>query len=122
MPGPIAYNDRMGATGKTLRRVGAGLVWLGLFPNLAAADATVHVKLRDAQGSPAEGTVTLVDAGGNKVASCTTQSGTCDMAHVKGGSYRAEVIPKVGDAPKPRKVMIPPDGEVSLIVSTGGGA
>ena len=60
----------------------------------------------------------LVDSEGKQVASCETKKGKCEMNGVPGGTYRAQVKPRSGEAPKPREVMIPPTGDVSLIVST----
>lgn len=93
---------------------------LGWAP-LAAADALVEVELRDAGGKPADGEVRLEDASGKAVAHCTTKAGRCEMAAVPGGSYKARVTPQDGTPPKPKSVMIPPSGKVSLIISTGGG-
>ena len=98
----------------------AGVLAFGLVTAVAtsaAADAEVSVELRDAEGKPAEGDVSLVDAKGATRASCTTRGGKCEMTGVPGGSYTVKVAPKKGAPPKPRKVMIPPAGKVSLIVS-----
>jgi len=83
----------------------------------ASADAEVTVQLRDAAGKPADGDVSLVDKAGAVKASCSTTAGKCQMSGVAGGSYTVKVAPKKGKPPKPRKVMIPPSGKVSLIVS-----
>ena len=85
-----------------------------------AAEALVEVELRDAGGKPADGDVALVDAKGVVKASCTTSGGKCQMNGVAGGFYSVKVVPKQGKPPKPRKVMIPPSGKVSLIVSATG--
>jgi hypothetical protein len=88
---------------------------------VARADAVVEVELRDAKGKPAEGEVWLADKNGKRVAGCKTKAGRCDMTGVAGGSYKAHVEPakdSKAKAPKPRSVMIPPAGKVSLIVST----
>ena len=84
----------------------------------AWADARVTVTLRDKAGAAAEGRVALLDEAGKEVAACETAKGKCEMSGVKGGTYRAEVRPRSGPPPKPREVMIPPTGDVSLIVST----
>ena len=99
----------------------AALVVFGLATAVAtpaAADAEVAVELRDADGKAADGDVTLVDKQQVVKASCTTTQGKCQMSGVVGGSYTVKVAPKQGTPPKPRKVMIPPSGKVSLIVST----
>lgn len=86
----------------------------------ARADALVAVQLRNAAGAPADGKVILETDAGQHVADCTTTAGSCEMSGVPGGSYKARVEPKTGKAPKPRNVMIPPSGKVSLIVNTEG--
>jgi hypothetical protein len=83
------------------------------------ADALVSVQLKDAQGQPAEGKVTLRDADGKDVASCEAHAGKCDMQRVPGGAFTVTVQPAKGNAPKPRKVMIPPNGKVALVVTAG---
>jgi hypothetical protein len=108
-----------GVTRAALRWTVAALT-LG-WASLAAADAQVAVELRDADGKPADGEVRLEDAAGKAVASCKTQGGRCEMSAVPGGNYKAEVTPDSGTPPKPKSVMIPPSGKVSLIMSTGGG-
>jgi hypothetical protein len=96
--------------------LGLALPWS---PAPAYADAVVTVQLKDPQGQPADGKVTLAGADGKPVASCSAQAGRCDMHGVAGGSYTVTVEPAKGAAPKPRKVMIPPIGNVSLLVATG---
>ena len=93
-------------------------VWL--FAAAAWAQAVVDVEVRNAEGAPADGEVTLESLEGKRVASCTTEKGRCSLGKVAGGSYRVRVAPKQGESPKPRRVMVPPEGKVSLIVNTGG--
>jgi hypothetical protein len=81
--------------------------------------ATVHVHLKDASGAPAAGEVSLKNAEGKTIASCTAAAGRCEMTGVPGGSYRVHVEPVEGKPPKPTRAMIPPEGEVTLHVSTG---
>ena len=95
------------------------LAWFGA-AELARADALVVVQVRNAAGAPADGKVILETDAGQHVADCTTTAGTCEMSGVPGGSYKARVEPRTGKAPKPRGVMIPPAGKVSLIVNTEG--
>ncbi len=86
----------------------------------AAAQAQVQVVLKDKAGKAAEGEVTLKDADGKSVASCTAGAdGRCEMSSVPGGSYKVHVKPKGGEPPKPKSAMIPPEGKVTLHVSTG---
>jgi hypothetical protein len=87
-------------------------------PGTVRADALVAVQLRDAGGKAADGTVTLLDAEGKPVASCEARGGSCEMKNVAGGKYSVTVKPVVGEAPKPRKVMIPPSGKVTLVVTS----
>ena len=84
-----------------------------------SADALVTVQLKDAQGQPADGKVSLVDASGKSIATCDAHGGKCDMPNVPGGSFTVTVQPVKGAAPKPRKVMIPPSGKVVLVVTAG---
>lgn len=86
-------------------------------PLTALADATVRVELRGPDGKPAEGTVVLSHDG--KRHTCETEGGKCAMPGVAGGLYTVSVEQKGKESPKAREVMIPPSGEVSLIVRGG---
>lgn len=90
-----------------------------LLGGTALADAKVVVELKDAAGKPAEGEVSLHKKTGEKIATCKTTGGKCDMSGVAGGNYEVRVVPEKGAAPKPRSAMIPPEGTATLIVSTG---
>src|SRR5262245_35933961 len=85
----------------------------------ARADALVAVQLKDTHGRSADGTVTLLDAEGKPVASCEARGGSCEMKNVAGGKYSVTVKPASGEEPRPRKVMIPPSGKVTLVVTSG---
>ncbi len=85
----------------------------------ALADAVVQVRLVSQSGQPVEGTVTVSPAAGGSF-SCRTQGGTCRIPNVPGGRATVTVAPAQGAAPPPRPVMIPPSGNVSLIVNTPG--
>jgi hypothetical protein len=87
-------------------------------PSHASAQAKVSVELKSATGEPADGEVSLHKKTGELVASCKTSSGHCEMTEVAGGMYEVRVAPATGSAPKPRSVMIPPEGVAKLIVST----
>ncbi|HKU40958.1 MAG TPA: hypothetical protein VJR89_22505 [Polyangiales bacterium] len=91
----------------------------GLVSMPARADALVAVQLKDAHGRSADGTVTLLDAEGKPVASCEARGGSCEMKNVAGGKYWVTVKPVSGEEPKARKVMIPPSGKVTLVVTSG---
>ena len=87
-----------------------------IVPAVARADATVVVTLRRADGSRATGTVQLTR--GDDTYRCTTDAeGRCEIRGVTGGSYTVSVRQRERPAPKPRTVMIPPTGEVKLIVN-----
>jgi hypothetical protein len=89
------------------------LTWALTLPVLA--DAKVVVEVKDKDGKPADGVVEL-KKGGETKHSCTTQAARCEISGVPGGMYTVEV--KHGDkASKPKEVMIPPSGEVKLIVN-----
>lgn len=101
------------------------LLWRGLpmfvacFAGTAFAQATVAVELKDAAGATADGEVTLHKKSGERIAGCKTSAGHCEISGVVGGMYEVHVAPLKGEAPKPRSVMIPPEGTAKLIVSTG---
>lgn len=88
---------------------------LGLFCARALAEALVIVELKRADGSSADGVVRL--SKGEAKLECKTQNGRCQIAAVPGGSYSVEVIQADKPAGKPKRVMIPPAGEVKLIVA-----
>ena len=96
------------------------MVALGVFgaEATARADALVAVQLKDARGVLTDGVVTLLDAEGKPVASCEARQGTCEMKNVAGGNYSVTVQTSAGEGPKPRKVMIPPSGRVTLVVTS----
>ncbi len=99
-----------------------GWAWLGaalallLAPALALAEATVTVQVRSASGTPPSGTVTLTPRGGGTSFSCTLHGGRCRIQGVPGGRYTARVRSTKG-AGSAKPVMIPPEGQVSLILS-----
>ena len=88
---------------------------LGLLSTPALAEALVIVELKRADGSSAEGTIRL--SKGETKLECKTQNGRCQIAAVPGGSYSVEVVQTDKPAGKPKRVMIPPAGEVKLIVA-----
>jgi hypothetical protein len=81
----------------------------------AYADASVLVEVKRADGSSAEGTVRLIK--GETKLSCVTSKGRCEIKNVPGGSYTVELEQSGKPAGKPKTVMIPPAGEVKLIVA-----
>jgi hypothetical protein len=87
---------------------------LGL-PSLVRAEAVVVVELKRADGSLADGVVRL--SKGEIKFECTTQKGRCQLAGVPGGTYSVEVVQGDKPANKAKRVMIPPAGEVKLIVA-----
>lgn len=86
---------------------------------VALADALVSVQVRNSQGQPADGRVTLTARAGGATFGCATQGGSCRIDGVPGGQYTVTLAPTGGaEPPPPRTVMIPPSGTVSLIVAT----
>jgi hypothetical protein len=81
----------------------------------AQAEASVIVELKRADGSAADGIVRLTK--GDEKLECTTQKGRCQLNAVPGGTYSVEVVQADKPAAKPKRVMIPPAGEVKLIVA-----
>ncbi|HEX5660439.1 MAG TPA: hypothetical protein VFX59_24760 [Polyangiales bacterium] len=83
--------------------------------SLASADASVVVELKRADGSPVAAVV-LLTKGESKYRCDTDAAGRCTIAGVAGGVY--QVTAEQGGKPgKPRTAVIPPSGEVKLIVN-----
>ncbi len=82
---------------------------------VALAEATVIVELRTPDGAPTDGTVELTK--GEAKYGCTTQKGRCEIKGVPGGMYNVAVSQGDKPASKAKSAMIPPSGEVKLIVN-----
>jgi hypothetical protein len=93
---------------------------VGLAPLLPArralAEATVVVELKRPDGSAAEGTVQLTQ-GASKHRCSTDKSGRCALSGIAGGVYVVNVEQPGKPPPKDKTVVIPPSGEVKLIVN-----
>jgi hypothetical protein len=87
-----------------------------LVPLRALADATVVVELKRPDGSAAEGGVQLTK-GEAKYGCSTDKAGRCELRGVAGGVYTVKVDQPGRPAPKEKTVVIPPSGEVKLIVN-----
>lgn len=87
-------------------------------PLAALAQSRVIVEVRTPEGDVADGKVTLEAVKGGERHSCTTTRGRCVLEGVPGGKYMAKLEPAKGEAPAPRRVMIPPSGEVTVHVPT----
>lgn len=85
---------------------------------IAYAQARVVVEVRDPGGAVADGQITLRAASGSATHTCTTQGGYCEITGVVGGQYVVTLRPSAGEAPPARTVVIPPEGRVTLRVST----
>ena len=81
----------------------------------AWAEAKVIVELKTKDGAATDGTVELTK--GDVKHSCTTKNAHCEIPGVAGGQYTVEVKQDGKPSPKPKQVMIPPSGEVKLIVN-----
>ena len=91
---------------------------LGL-PSLAFADALVVVQVRTPDNEPANGRVVLRSRSGEGPEhSCTTTEGECRIDAVPGGRYVVHFEPAEGESPPPQSAMIPPEGRVTLRVSS----
>ena len=88
---------------------------LALGISSARADATVVVELKTKEGAATDGVVELQQ--GEKRHACTTKAGTCELTGVAGGMYTVVVKVPNQPSPKPKQVMIPPSGEVKLVVN-----
>ena len=84
-------------------------------PSLAYAEATVVVELKGQGGAQVDGTVELVK--GETRHRCTTVKGHCELRGVGGGMYEVRVSDTKKPPPKGKQVMIPPSGEVKLVVN-----
>jgi hypothetical protein len=89
------------------------LILLGI-PSLAAAQATLQIRLSDSAGRPVDGTVTLTGPG--QVRRCVTTAGRCTLT-APAGSYTATVAPRRGTAPPARPVTVPAAGVVTVALS-----
>jgi hypothetical protein len=99
----------------SLRSLFVALPFL-LHASSALAEATVVVEVKRADGSSAEGVVQLTK--GETKYSCTTAgAGRCEIRGVAGGMYSVLVEQSGRPASKPKSVVIPPNGEVKLIVN-----
>jgi len=96
--------------------LGVALTALLLPPTRVFADATVVVELKRPDGSSAEGTVQLTK-GDTKYRCSTDKAGRCELRGVTGGIYTVSVEQSGRAAPKDKSVVIPPSGEVKLIVN-----
>ena len=92
------------------------LSFLLFAPTRAFAEATVVVELKRPDGSSAEGTVQLTK-GDTKYRCSTDKAGRCELRGVAGGIYTVSVEQSGRAAPKDKSVVIPPSGEVKLIVN-----
>jgi hypothetical protein len=99
----------------TARTCGLAVALVLASAPLARADATVVVEVKRPDGSSADGVVQLTQ-GANKLR-CTTTKGRCEIKGVAGGAYTVELEQAGRPASKPKTVMIPPSGEVKLIVA-----
>jgi hypothetical protein len=88
---------------------------LWLAAGTALADASVLVEVKRSDGSSADGTVRLIK--GETKLQCATSKGRCEIKNVPGGAYSVELEQAGKPAGKPKSVMIPPGGEVKLIVA-----
>lgn len=87
-----------------------------LLAGRALAEATVVVELKRPDGSAAEGTVQLTQ-GASKHRCTTDKSGRCALSGIAGGVYVVNVEQPGKPPPKDKTVVIPPSGEVKLIVN-----
>jgi hypothetical protein len=101
----------------TMRQVLLALCLLTL-PLVALAQSRVIVEVKTPSGEAADGKVTLEPVDGGRSYSCTTTRGQCTLEGVPGGRYVATLTPKEGEPPAPRRVMIPPAGEVTVHIPT----
>jgi hypothetical protein len=88
----------------------------GSLASAAAADASVVVELKRADGSPLAAAVVLTK--GETTYRCDTdQAGRCTIRGVTGGIYQVSAAQDGKPPSKPKTAVIPPNGEVKLIVN-----
>lgn len=102
---------------RTRRALSLAALCTALFASVALANALVVVKIRTSGDKVVDGVVTLKAKAGEATFTCETKQGACKIDNVPGGAYTATFAPKEGSAPKPRPVMIPPEGTVSLFLA-----
>jgi hypothetical protein len=111
-----AARARDRARGSFPRLTSAALVLGGLLvAGSARADASVLVEVKRSDGSTADGTVRL--SKGETRLQCVTAKGRCELKNVPGGAYSVELEQAGKPAGKAKTVMIPPAGQVKLIVA-----
>ncbi len=83
----------------------------------ASADATVEIRVVDAESRPADGKVTL---SGPKKLSCDTVAARCTLK-AEAGSYTVTIKPRRDKAPKARKLAVPEQGTVKVVLTLVAG-
>lgn len=116
----ISDNHRRSLTLKPICGGILGILLVMSVPMVAFADALVIVEVATPEGEVANGTVELTPKSGEgPTVSCETKDGKCEIDAVAGGLYQAKLVLSDGKkGPKPKTVMIPPSGRVTLHVST----
>lgn len=98
------------------RPLGVVVLLVGLLATgRALAEASVLVEVKRGDGTSADGTVRL--SKGETRLQCVTVKGRCEIKNVPGGAYSVEFEQAGKPAGKAKTVMIPPAGEVKLIVA-----
>lgn len=90
------------------------LVWL--LASAALAEASVVVELKRADGTPVAATVVL-SKGESSYRCDTDEGGRCVIRGVAGGIYQVRAELPGRQPGKPKTAVIPPSGEVKLIVN-----
>jgi hypothetical protein len=106
-------------TSPAFRNPSVGLLVLAItaITGTASADATVVVELKRPDGSAVSGTVVLHKGGEAKYRCDTDAAGRCALKDVAGGIYQVSVTRDGKPAGKGKTAVIPPSGEVKLIVN-----
>ncbi len=95
---------------------GCAVVSCLMWAPVALAEPTVLVQVRRA-GVPAEATVFLRDANGTISGTCHTTQGSCRIERVAPGRHHVWARDDSGRESVARQVMLPPEGEVTLVVA-----
>lgn len=90
------------------------LFWL--LPALALADAALVVRI--GPSVPGREATVIVRDGDREIGRCHTDHGSCRIEGIDGGRFTVVARADDGTETAPRTVVVPPSGEVTLILST----
>lgn len=98
------------------RRFATLPVVLWLVPSVALADATLVIRI--GPSAPGREATVIVRDGEREIGRCHTDHGTCRIEGIEGGRFTVVARAADGAETAPRTVVVPPSGEVTLILAT----